>query len=123
MGSTGVNTFVPMPKHVYHGPEGGTCGVRWYGTACEAKRLDVIHWMVCSLCGHEIHPRRVNTLESNPGFYHPGCASKAATFAQERAAIDVGSNWIGRLADARDGEQLLRDIERRPSRGLGRLDE
>ncbi len=112
--------IVPLPKHVGHGDP---CGITWYGVKCGAEKNDTIHWLVCSLCGHEIHPSRLNTLESRPGrFYHPGCAGKAATFEEERAAIDVGSNWIGRLADAKAGEALLRDIERRPSRGQA-LDE
>lgn len=110
MGSAGVkNPIVPMPRHVYQG-RGGACGAGWYGHRCDAEQVEIIHWMVCTFCGFEIHPRRVNTLESKPGFYHPGCAGKAATFAEERRAIDVGSNWIGRLADAKAGEALLRDL-------------
>ncbi len=120
-------TPVPLPKHAYWATDqtgwSGPCTITWYGTKCGAEMADSIHWMVCTLCGFEIHPRRLNSLESKPGFYHPGCAGKAATFDEERRAIDVGTNWIGRLADAKDGEALLRDLERRPSRGPSILDE
>lgn len=122
MGS--VNPPVPLPKHAYWGGSdwSGPCTVTWYGTRCGSEMADTIHWIICDLCGREIHPRRLNTLNSKPGFYHPGCAGKVAAFEQERAAIDVGTNWIGRLADAKNGEALLRDLEHRPSRVSGEVD-
>lgn len=96
----------PLPVHR---PHGEYCSLVWYGDPCGAHESAPIHQIPCAHCGEIIPEGELNTSEVINGFYHGRCIVKLVTFDQERDAIDVGLNWVGRLADAHAGAAIQRE--------------